>query len=154
MIIVNRVGSSKGSCNGLVVVSKMLMLRSSERRQLIDLTSQVTQFVRNSKVKDGICIISVPHATAAVIANEHETGLLDDLLRKIEALFPESASYSHNAIDDNADAHVASAFLGHARTFPIINRELVRGTWQNIFFVELDGPRSRRDVVLQAMGDD
>ena len=138
----------------MVVVNKMLTLKSSERRQLIDLTSDVTRFVRNSNVKDGICIISVPHATAAIIANEHETGLIDDLLRKIEALFPESATYSHNAIDDNADAHLASAFLGHARTFPIINHEVIRGTWQNIFFVELDGPRSRRDVVLQAIGDD
>jgi secondary thiamine-phosphate synthase enzyme len=137
----------------LVVVNKILTLKSSGRRQLIDLTSEVTQFVRKSNVRDGICIISVPHATAAIIANEHETGLLDDLLRKIEALFPESASYSHNAIDDNADAHIASAFLGHSRTFPIMNRELIRGTWQNIFFVELDGPRSRRDVVLQAIGD-
>jgi secondary thiamine-phosphate synthase enzyme len=137
----------------LVVVNKILTLKSSGRRQLIDLTSEVTQFVRKSNVKDGICIISVPHATAAIIANEHETGLLDDLLRKIEKLFPESASYSHNAIDDNADAHIASAFLGHSRTFPIINRELIRGTWQNIFLVELDGPRSRRDVVLQAIGD-
>ncbi|MGP8068950.1 MAG: secondary thiamine-phosphate synthase enzyme YjbQ [Candidatus Bathyarchaeia archaeon] len=137
----------------MVVVNKILTLKSSGRRQLIDLTSEVTQFVRKSNVKDGICIISVPHATAAIIANEHETGLLDDLLRKIETLFPESASYYHNAIDDNADAHIASAFLGHSRTFPIINRELIRGTWQNIFLVELDGPRSRRDVVLQAIGD-
>ena len=137
----------------MVVVNKILTLKSSGRRQLIDLTSEVTQFVRKSNVRDGICIISVPHATAAIIANEHETGLLDDLLRKIEVLFPESASYSHNAIDDNADAHIASAFLGHSRTFPIMNRELIRGTWQNIFFVELDGPRSRRDVVLQAIGD-
>jgi secondary thiamine-phosphate synthase enzyme len=132
----------------------MLRLKSSGRRQLIDLTSEVTQFVRDSSVEDGICVISVPHATAAVIANEHEEGLLDDLLRKIETLFPESAPYSHNAIDDNADAHIASAFLGHSRTFPIINHALVRGTWQNIFLVELDGPRSRRDVVLQAIGDD
>ena len=153
MIIADRVALVKG-CNGLVVVNKMLTLRSSERRQLIDLTSDVTRFVRNSNVKDGICIISVPHATAAIIANEHETGLINDLLHKIDALFPESATYSHNAIDDNADAHLASAFLGHARTFPIINHEVIRGTWQNIFFVELDGPRSRREVVLQAIGDD
>jgi len=151
MIIADRVALVKW-CNRLVVVNKVLTLKSSERRQLIDLTSDVTRFVRNSNVKDGICIISVPHATAAIIANEHETGLLDDLLRKIEGLFPESARYSHNAIDDNADAHLASAFLGHARTFPIIDHEVIRGTWQNIFFVELDGPRSRRDIVLQAIG--
>jgi secondary thiamine-phosphate synthase enzyme len=138
----------------LVVVNKILTLKSSARRQLIDLTSEVTRFVQDSNVKDGICLISVPHATAAIIANEHETGLLDDLLRKIETLFPKSASYSHNAIDDNADAHLGSAFIGHTRTFPIINHEVIRGTWQNIFFVELDGPRSRRDVVLQAIGDE
>jgi secondary thiamine-phosphate synthase enzyme len=137
----------------LVVVNKTLTLKSSARRQLIDLTSDVELFVQESSVKDGICMISVPHATAAIVANEHETGLLNDLLRKVEALFPESGAYSHNAIDDNADAHLASAFLGHARTFPIINRKLIRGTWQNIFLVELDGPRSRRDVVLQVIGD-
>ncbi len=137
----------------MVVVSKVLTLKSSGRRQLIDLTSVVELFVRESGVKDGICMVSVPHATAAVIANEHETGLLNDLLRKIEALFPESTAYSHNAIDDNADSHLASAFLGQARTFPIMNHKVIRGTWQNIFFVELDGPRSRRDVILQAIGD-
>lgn len=137
----------------LAVVNKVLTLKSSRRRQLIDLTSDVELFVRESGVKDGICMVSVPHATAAILANEHENGLLDDLLRKIEALFPESAGYSHNQIDDNADSHLASAFLGHARTFPIMNHKVVRGTWQNIFFVELDGPRSRRDVVLQAVGE-
>ncbi len=140
-------------CDGLVVVNKVLTLKSSGRRQLIDLTSDVELFVRESGVRDGICMVSVPHATAAIIANEHETGLLDDLLHKIETLFPKSAAYSHNAIDDNADSHLASAFLGHAKTFPIMNHKIIRGTWQNIFFVELDGPRSRRDVVLQAIGD-
>jgi secondary thiamine-phosphate synthase enzyme len=98
-------------------------------------------------------MISVPHATAAIIANEHETGLMGDMLAKIQDLFPKSANYAHNAIDDNADAHVASAFLGQSRSFPIVHREIVRGTWQNIFLVELDGPRSQREVVLQAIGE-
>jgi secondary thiamine-phosphate synthase enzyme len=98
-------------------------------------------------------MVSVPHATAAVLVNEHETGLLNDLLERIEALFPESGAYGHNAIDNNADAHVAAAFLGHTRSFPVCNGELVRGTWQNIFLVELDGPRSRREVIVQVMGE-
>lgn len=76
-----------------------------------------------------------------------------DILAKIEALFPQSFRYAHNAIDDNADAHIASSFLGHSKTFPIIGRKLVRGTWQNIFLVELDGPRSRCEVDLQIVGD-
>ena len=98
-------------------------------------------------------MISVPHATASIIANENESGLIGDLLKKIEDLFPISSEYSHNAIDDNADAHVAAAFLGHSRTFPVSKGRIVRGTWQNIFFVELDGHRSRRDVHLLAVGE-
>jgi len=137
----------------MVVVNRILNLSSTARRQLIDITDQVIHFVRDSGVSNGVCLISVPHATAAVIANENERGLLRDLLAKIEDLFPESSAYAHNAIDDNADAHIASAFLGHTRTFPIIDRKLVRGTWQNIFVVELDGPRARREVALQAIGD-
>ena len=76
------------------------------------------------------------------------------MLEKIEALFPVSAPYNHNAIDDNADAHLASAFFGHSRTFPISDGKMIRGTWQNIFLVELDGPRQRREVIVQVIGDE
>ena len=137
----------------MVAVSKRLITKSSSRRQLIDVTDEVRSFVHGTGVREGICMVSVPHATAAVIANEHETGLLHDLLARIEALFPSSGRYAHNAIDDNADAHVAAAFLGNSRQFPISNGEIVRGTWQNIFLVELDGPRAHREVVLQAVGE-
>ena len=110
-------------------------------------------FVEETGVKNGTCIISVPHATAAIIANEHESGLMQDILAKVEDVFPRSWSYGHNAIDDNADAHLAAAFLGHSRMFPIVNGELIRGTWQNVFVVELDGPRTRREVWLQILGE-
>jgi len=137
----------------LVVLTKQLTTRSSARRQLIDLTSEVTDFVAESHVREGICVVSVPHATAALIVNEHEGGLLRDLLARIEILFPQSARYEHNAIDDNADAHLAAAFLGHNRAFPVSGGKVIRGTWQNLFLVELDGPRSRREVILQVIGD-
>jgi secondary thiamine-phosphate synthase enzyme len=137
----------------MVVVSKVLSLSTSQRRQLIDITDQVQNYVSGGWVHDGICTISAPHATAAIIANENENGLVRDILAKIEDLFPESSRYAHNAIDDNADAHLAAAFLGHSRSFPITKGRLVRGTWQNIFLVELDGPRSRREIHLQLIGD-
>ena len=98
-------------------------------------------------------MVSVPHATAALIVNEHEQGLLRDLLERIDALFPESGQYAHNAIDDNADAHIAAAFLGHNRAFPVSGGQVIRGSWQNLFLVELDGPRSRREVIVQVLGD-
>jgi secondary thiamine-phosphate synthase enzyme len=137
----------------LVVSTKRLITKSAARRQLIDITLEVTHFVRDAAVREGVCMVTVPHATAALLVNEHEAGLLNDLLAKIEDLFPASGSYRHNAIDDNADAHIAAVFLGHTRSFPVCDGELVRGTWQNIFLVELDGPRSRREVVLQVIGD-
>ena len=127
---------------------KALTVSSSARQQLIDITRDVVKFVEDSGTSDGILMISVPHATAAVIANENERGLLNDILTKIRELFPQSSGYLHNRIDDNADAHLAATFLGHSRSFPIENNELVRGTWQNIFVVELDGPRSKREVHL------
>jgi secondary thiamine-phosphate synthase enzyme len=137
----------------MVVASKVLTLSSSSRRELIDITDEVMDFVREQHVANGICLICAPHATAAIIANENESGLVRDLLAKIEDLFPASGKYAHNAIDDNADAHVAASFLGHSRSFTIEKGRLVRGTWQNIFLVELDGPRSRREVHLQVMGE-
>jgi secondary thiamine-phosphate synthase enzyme len=137
----------------MIVVNRVLTLSSTSRRELIDITDKVAGFVREQGVTDGICTISAPHATAAIIANENERGLVHDLLAKIEDLFPSSARYAHNAIDDNADAHIAASFLGHSRAFIIANGRLIRGTWQNIFLVELDGPRSHREVHLQVMGE-
>jgi secondary thiamine-phosphate synthase enzyme len=137
----------------MVVANKVLTLSSSKRRELIDITDEVVDFVSEHNVANGLLLISVPHATAAVIANENESGLVRDILAKIEDLFPQSNKYAHNAIDDNADAHLAGSFLGHSRAFAISKGRLVQGTWQNIFLVELDGPRSYRQVHLQVIGE-
>lgn len=137
----------------MVAVSKVITLSTSKRRELIDITDKVLSFVREQKLASGMCLISVPHATAAIIANENERGLVHDLLAKIEELFPLSGKYAHNAIDDNADAHVAATFLGHSRIFAVSDGSLVQGTWQNVFLVELDGPRSHREVHLQIIGE-
>lgn len=132
--------------------NRVLTVSTLARRQLIDITKDAMRFVDDCDVRDGLLTVTVPHATAAVIANENERGLLRDILERIEALFPQSSDYAHNQIDDNADAHLAAAFLGHSRSFIIENHELVRGTWQNIFVVELDGPRPRREVHLSIVG--
>jgi len=137
----------------LVTKHHLISLSSKSRREFIDITSQVVEIVQRSAVKDGICVISAPHATAAILVNENERGLVNDMLAKIEELFPTSASYSHNSIDDNADAHLAAVFIGHSKTFPVTEKELVRGTWQSIFLIELDGPRQRREVHIQILGN-
>ena len=135
------------------VYFKELTLSTERRLQLIDITSEVEKAVRESGVRDGICLVFAPHATAAIVANEHESGLMQDILRKIEEDFPRDGKWLHNRIDDNAAAHLASAFIEAARVFPVRGGRLVRGTWQNIFLVELDGPRSYRRVMIEILGE-
>ncbi|HEU16892.1 MAG TPA: YjbQ family protein [Nitrososphaeria archaeon] len=133
--------------------SREFTYSSSAEVELIDVTEDVERAVRESGVRSGICLISVPHATAAVVANEHEEGLLMDIIGLIRKLFPRDGKYLHNRIDDNAHAHLAATIIGSSRSFPVMDGRLVRGTWQNIFLVELDGPRSVRKVVVTVVGD-
>ncbi len=103
-------------------------------------------------MKEGICIIHVPHATASIIANEDESGLKQDIVRWIETNIPWNGEWKHNTIDDNAAAHIAASIFGNARVFPIREGRLVRGTWQEIFLLELDGPRYTRRIHVTIIG--
>ena len=132
---------------------KELTFSTDKRYQLIDITYDVERAVSESGIKDGLCLVFAPHATAAIIANEHESGLMNDILRKVQEEFPRDGKWLHNRIDDNAAAHLGSAFIGAGRVFPVKDGRLIRGTWQNIFLVEMDGPRYRRRVVVEVMGE-
>jgi secondary thiamine-phosphate synthase enzyme len=127
-------------------------ISASNRTELIDITDKVERFVNDSDIKNGICLVSTLHSTTAVIVNENERGLMNDILRKIDQEFPKNAGWSHDRIDNNAGAHLASTFIGPSRTLPIKDGRLLRGTWQNIFLLELDGPRNRR-IVVEVLGE-
>ena len=135
------------------VYIKEISLSTHRKYQLVDITYDVENAVKESGIKNGLCLVFAPHATAAIIANEHERGLMEDILKKIKEEFPENGKWQHNIIDDNAHAHLASAFIGADRVFPVINGRLVRGTWQNIFLVEMDGPRGYRRVIVEIIGE-
>lgn len=135
------------------VYQEEIRVSSNSRKELIDITYEVERIVEKSGIKEGLCHVFVPHATAAIIANEHEGGLMRDILRALTELVPPDKGWEHNRIDDNADAHILASIIGPSRTFPVANGRLVRGTWQNIFLVELDGPRSSRRVIVTVLGD-
>ncbi len=130
---------------------KEISLSTRKRLDLMDITGDVSNFVKECKIESGICLVNSPHSTTAIIVNEHESGLIEDILRKVQEEFPRGAEWHHDRVDNNANAHLAAVFLGHSKIFPIKNGRLERGTWQNIFFFELDGPRSRR-VLFEAIG--
>jgi secondary thiamine-phosphate synthase enzyme len=135
------------------VFVKEIYLSTKERIELVDITNKVEEAVQESKIRNGICLVYAPHATAAIILNEHERGLLNDIAKKILEIAPPGANYLHNRIDNNAHAHVASSIIGSSATLPVVNGELVRGTWQNIFLVELDGPRASRRIIVEVLGE-
>ena len=137
----------------MVVFQDKFEISTSKRIELIDVTNKVENIVGKSKIKNGICVVFVPHATAAVLLNENEQGLVSDIIKKIEKDFPAGAGYRHDRIDDNADSHLASAFIGQSKTLPVEDRQLIRGTWQNIFVLEADGPRSSRRVIVTVIGE-
>ncbi len=132
---------------------KDITLRTSKSVELVDITREVEEAVAESGVKNGMCLVYAPHATAAIVVNEHERGLMDDIVAKVREDYPRDGRWKHNLIDDNAAAHLASAFISSSRIFPVRDGRLVRGTWQNIFLLELDGPRSYRRVVVEVMGE-
>ncbi len=130
-----------------------ITLSTRNRFELVDITYEVEEAVRKSGVRNGLCLVFAPHATAAIVANEHEAGLMEDILTRIREFVQPERRWRHNIIDDNAHAHIGSALFGAERVFPVRDGRLVRGTWQNIFLVEMDGPRSRRRVVVEVIGE-
>ncbi len=118
-------------------------IRTSSRTEIVDITDRVRTVVRESGIENGICIISTRHTTSGIIVNENERGLRKDILEMLETIIPEDKNYAHNQIDNNAHSHLRAVLLGMSETIPIEDGHLVLGTWQSIFFVELDGPRTR-----------
>jgi secondary thiamine-phosphate synthase enzyme len=122
------------------------------RTELVDITRSIEEIMRKSDIKNGLCIIHSVHSTTAIIVNEHEAGLTEDIVKKIQQDYPKDVGWLHDRVDDNANAHLASSFIGSTRIFPVRDGRIERGTWQNIFLLELDGPRSRR-ILVEVMGE-
>ena len=123
-------------------------LQTKKKFEIVDLTSKVIKIVEAAKVKEGQCTIFTPHATAAIIINEnYDPSLCSDILDTLDKLVPESANYRHDAIDNNAQAHIKAALLGPSKTVPIKDRKLALGRWQGIALCEFDGPRERNILV-------
>ncbi len=120
-----------------------LNVKTENRIELIDITAEVREGVRKSGTEQGACILSTRHTTAGIIINENESGLREDILELLNRLVPEGAGYRHDRIDNNGDAHLKAVLLGASKALPITEGKLELGTWQSIFFAEMDGPRNR-----------
>ncbi len=125
---------------------EIIYINTTKRTQLIDITSQVGEAVRKSNIKDGVCMVYVPHTTAAVTINENaDPNVREDIINILNQIVPWQYDYKH--LEGNSPAHIKATLIGPSVTIFIENTHLSLGTWQGIFFCEFDGPRSRRVLV-------
>src|SRR5438270_12599498 len=136
---------------------------TTEPIQFVDVTDDVARAVRSTGVQNGIVTIVSRHTTMAVRIQEAEPLLLEDLLSFLKRLAPSTAHYQHNDFrirthhmhDDespNGHSHCLQFLLGTSETVPVVDGELALGEWQRLFLVELDGPRPKREVLIQTVG--
>ena len=128
-------------------MNQQFTISTNDEVELVDITDRVEKVVSQSGVTEGNCLVFVTHSTAAVLITENETGLLNDWEDFIANL-PAGQTWDHNQIDNNAEAHLLSGLIGQGKILPVKNGKLERGTWQQIFLVELDGPRNQRQVTV------
>ncbi len=113
-----------------------------------DITAQVKLAVRESEVKEGICVVYCPHTTAAITINENaDPDVQRDLKFALIDAFGDSDRAEFKHFEGNSHAHLKSSLIGASETIPITNGSLALGTWQGIYFCEFDGPRNRRFYV-------
>ncbi len=125
---------------------KTISIRTSKRNELVDITNEVRRLVRESGVKEGICVLFCPHTTAGLTINENaDPSVRLDISDHLSDLVPERKGYKH--LEGNADSHIKSVLVGQSLSLIIENGDIVLGTWQGIFFCEFDGPRNRKILV-------
>lgn len=122
---------------------KDIEIRSRRHVEIIDVTDRVGEACRDLDARDGLVVVVCKHTTAGVCVNEGDAKLHQDLERWFESLAPTDREYKHNAVDDNAEAHLRAILLGQSACIPLSGGSLNLGKWQRILFVELDGPRTR-----------
>jgi len=119
-----------------------LEVRTNARTQMLDITAEVRRVVAESGLDEALCVVHVPHTTAAVTINENaDPDVVRDILMELNKLVPFEDGYHHG--EGNSAAHIKSSMFGATCTIPIVEGRLLLGRWQGIYFCEFDGPRTR-----------
>lgn len=122
---------------------KELMVKTSKRVEFVDVTAQIHKAIAEEGIKQGGCLVFVPHTTAGITINENaDPSVVRDIQYALGRIVPENWDYHH--AEGNADAHVKSSLVGSSLYLIIENGSLRLGTWQGVYLCEFDGPRSRR----------
>lgn len=133
---------------------KELMLKLPKRRGLVNITQAVQAALDESGIREGLALINPLHITASIFINDDEPGLHSDFERWLETLAPEKPyiQYAHNGYEDNADAHLKRTVMGREAVVAVTKGKLDFGTWEQLFYYEFDGMRSKR-VLIKIIGE-
>jgi secondary thiamine-phosphate synthase enzyme len=133
---------------------KELWFEIKRRRELVNITGQVEQCLRDSGIQEGLCLVNAMHISASVFINDDERGLHHDFEVWLEKLAPEKphSQYRHNGAEDNADAHLKRTIMGREVVVAVTQGRLDFGPWEQIFYGEFDGMRRKR-VLVKIIGE-
>ena len=133
-------------------MTETIRVRTTKHTSVVNITPQVRDIVSKSGVRDGLCIVYVPHTTACVFINEGaDPDVVKDIVYMVEKLVPwNDPNYDHG--EGNSAAHIRSAIIGNSRVIPVVDGSLTLGTWESIFLAEFDGPRERK-VIVKVIGE-
>ena len=120
-----------------------LEVKTSSRTQMLDITKDIEKIIKESEIKNGSCIVFIPHTTAAVTINENaDPDVQKDFIKAINKIVPWDDDYLH--MEGNSAAHLKASMIGFSEQMMIEKGRILLGTWQGIYFVEFDGPRNRK----------
>ncbi|KYK23673.1 secondary thiamine-phosphate synthase enzyme [Thermoplasmatales archaeon SG8-52-2] len=130
-------------------------VRTNGEVDIIDITVQIQDIVRKSKINNGIVCIFVPGSTGSITTIEYEPGLKKDFPRALQKIAPKGVHYDHHETwhDDNGHSHVRASLIGPSINVPIKDNKIIHGTWQQIVFVELDTSPRNRNLIVQIVGE-
>ena len=134
-------------------LTEYLWFNTKKHRDYINITPEVEKAVEKSGIKEGMALVSAMHITAGIYVNDAEDGLIADIDEWLEKLAPFKEGYKHHLTgEDNGDSHLKSILVHHEVVVPITNGKLDFGTWQQVYYAEFDGQRSKR-VIIKVMGE-
>lgn len=129
-------------------MQKLIRVTTHRQNELVDITEEVKQVVRQSQIGTGLVHVYVQGATAGIMIQENwDDSVQNDVISLLNKLIP-AGIWEHDAQDNNGDSHLKAGIVGPGETIPIVNGKMGLSTWQNIFLCEFDGPREERSIVI------
>ncbi|MFH1727599.1 MAG: secondary thiamine-phosphate synthase enzyme YjbQ [Pseudomonadota bacterium] len=137
------------------IINEKIFKETSSETDVIDITPEIEKLIDSSSISNGCVCVHIPGSTASISTIEFEPGAIADFKRILEKLIPRDENYKHNETwnDGNGYSHIRSTILGSSKTFPIHDKVIQLGTWQQIVLIDFDNKSRNREINIQVIGE-